>query len=145
MFTLLIVFHICICILLVITVLLQQGKGAEIGAVFGSSEALFGTSGPVTILNKVTTVLAALFMISSLALTYVGAHRGSGSIMEEVVKTTTPAVEQKTAPMEQQKAVVPETNKQKEAAKPAVAPKQETKQGQPKTSEKPTDGQDAKH
>ena len=87
MFTLLIVFHVLICILLVVTVLLQQGKGAEIGAVFGSSEALFGSSGPVTFLNKVTTVLAALFMISSLALTYVGAHRGSGSIMQNVVKT----------------------------------------------------------
>ncbi len=100
MFTLLIVFHVFICFLLVVTVLLQQGKGAEIGAVFGSSEALFGSSGPVTFLNKITTVLAALFMISSLALTYVGAHRGSGSIMQDVVKTMPVQPAQKAAPQE---------------------------------------------
>ncbi len=113
MFTLLIVLHIIICFLLVVTVLLQQGKGAEIGAVFGSSEALFGSSGPVTFLNKITTVLAALFMVSSLALTYVGAHRGSGSIMQGVVKTAPARVSTKAAPREPAAAVPPATAEEK--------------------------------
>jgi len=92
MFTLVIIIHIITCVLLVATVLLQQGKGAEIGAVFGASETLFGSSGPATFLNKLTTVVAVVFMITSLSLTYLSAHQGSESVMDEIEVTTTPAV-----------------------------------------------------
>ncbi len=84
MYTFVVVVHIIVCALLVLTVLLQQGKGAEIGAVFGSSEAVFGGAGPATFLNKVTTVLAVIFMVTSLGLTYLAAHRTGGSVMQGV-------------------------------------------------------------
>ncbi len=84
MFTFVVIIHIIVCIMMVLTVLLQQGKGAEIGAVFGSSETIFGSTGPATFLGKLTTALAVIFMITSLSLTYLSAHKGSGSIMEEV-------------------------------------------------------------
>jgi len=96
-YTVLIIIHIVTCILLIGAVLLQKGKGAEVGAVFGASEAIFGSAGPVSFLNKFTTGLAILFMITSLSLTYLLSHRGSGSVMEDVkvesapMETVTPA------------------------------------------------------
>ncbi len=89
MYPIIITIHVIVCVLMVLVVLLQQGKGAEIGAVFGSSEALFGSAGPATFLSKMTTILAVLFMVTSLSLSYMAAHRTSGSVMEDVgaVKT----------------------------------------------------------
>ena len=84
MFTILVIIHVIICILLVCTVLLQQGKGAEVGAVFGSSEAIFGSTGPTTFLSKMTSALAILFMLTSLTLTYLASHRGAESVMQDV-------------------------------------------------------------
>ncbi len=84
MFTILVIIHIIVCFLLVCTVLLQQGKGAEVGAVFGSSEAIFGSTGPTTFLSKMTSALAILFMLTSLSLTYLASHRGAESVMQDV-------------------------------------------------------------
>jgi len=84
MYTLLVTIHIIICIFLVCIVLLQKGKGAEIGAVFGSSETLFGAAGPATFLNKMTTVTAILFMLTSLSLTYMSAKMSNRSVMDSV-------------------------------------------------------------
>ncbi len=84
MFAFILTIHIIVCILMVLIVLLQQGKGAEVGAVFGSSEAIFGATGPTTFLGKATTVLAVVFMLTSLGLTYLSAHRTSGSVMESL-------------------------------------------------------------
>lgn len=70
MLTFITIVHILICIFLVFIVLIQSGKGAEMGAAFGgSSQTLFGSRGAATFLNKITTVVAVLFMLSSLALT----------------------------------------------------------------------------
>lgn len=70
MLTFITIVHILICIFLVFIVLIQSGKGAEMGAAFGgSSQTLFGSRGAATFLNKMTTVVAVLFMLSSLALT----------------------------------------------------------------------------
>ena len=90
MFTLVVIIHVVTCFLLVCTVLLQKGKGAEIGAVFGGSEAIFGPAGPTTFLGKATSVLAVVFMLTSITLTYMASHRGSASVMEGV-KATAPA------------------------------------------------------
>jgi preprotein translocase subunit SecG len=92
---LLIVIHVIVCIALIMIVLLQTGKGADMGAAFGggSSQTLFGSSGASTILSKATTVAAIVFMITSLGLAYVSSHRPGSSIMENVK----PPVEQ-TAP-----------------------------------------------
>lgn len=82
MFAFILTVHIIVCIIMVLIVLLQQGKGAEVGAVFGSSEAIFGTTGPTTFLGKMTAVLAVIFMLTSIGLTYLSAHRTAGSVME---------------------------------------------------------------
>ncbi|HVN64727.1 MAG TPA: preprotein translocase subunit SecG [Candidatus Binataceae bacterium] len=75
--------HIIVCIALCVVVLLQQGKGAEIGAVFGgSSQTVFGASGAGNALTKATWTLAALFFATSIFLALSSAKRTSGSIFE---------------------------------------------------------------
>ena len=69
MYTLVVVVHIIVCVLMILSILLQAGKGAEIGAAFGgSSQTVFGSRGPGTFLSKITIGAAILFMLSSLSL-----------------------------------------------------------------------------
>jgi preprotein translocase subunit SecG len=98
MYTLVVVVHIIVCTVLVLTVLLQHGKGATMGAVFGSSETIFGSAGPATFLSKVTTGTAILFMVTSLTLTYFAAHEVTESVMEDVPVTTQPLAPEIPAP-----------------------------------------------
>jgi preprotein translocase subunit SecG len=91
---LVIILHVIVCIVLILTVLLQAGKGASMGAVFGgSSQTVFGSSGPGTFLGKMTTVVAIIFMLTSFSLSYTASHKGS-SLMEGASRTAA----QKTAP-----------------------------------------------
>jgi len=91
---LVIILHVIVCIVLILTVLLQAGKGASMGAVFGgSSQTVFGSSGPGTFLGKMTTVVAVIFMLTSFSLSYTASRKGS-SLMEGASR---PAA-QKTAP-----------------------------------------------
>jgi preprotein translocase subunit SecG len=77
------VVHVIACIILVLVVLLQAGKGADMGAVFGgASSTIFGSSGAGNFLTRLTTGAAIVFMTTSLALTYIG-HGGHSSIMPE--------------------------------------------------------------
>lgn len=85
MTTLLIVVHTIVCLFLICIVLLQHGKGADVGATFGgSSQSLFGTEGPLPLLNKITTLAAIVFMGTSVALAYLSANKTSGSVMTDV-------------------------------------------------------------
>ena len=94
--TLVTVLHIIACLMLVFVVLLQAGKGADMGAAFGgSSQTIFGSSGPGTFLGKMTTVVAAVFMLTSLILSY-AIHKGV-SLMDSYSR---PAVE-RTVPQTQ--------------------------------------------
>lgn len=92
MATFILVIHLIVCIFLIFIVLIQSGKGAEMGAAFGgSSQTLFGARGAATFFSKLTTIAAIVFMITSLSLAVFTAKGGS------VVKKTTPsATEQKT-------------------------------------------------
>ena len=73
--------HVTVCITLVILILLQQGKGADVGAVFGgSSNTVFGASGAGNVLSRTTSALAVLFFATSLYLAYTSSQRASGSI-----------------------------------------------------------------
>jgi len=82
MVTILTIVHILVCVFLVSIVLLQHGKGADIGATFGGGgQSLFGTEGPVPILNKITTAAAVIFMVTSISLAYISAHRTTSSVM----------------------------------------------------------------
>lgn len=85
MTTILIVIHVIVSLFLICIVLLQHGKGADIGATFGgSSQSLFGTEGPLPLLNKITTAAAVVFMTTSVTLAYISAHKSSGSVMSKM-------------------------------------------------------------
>jgi preprotein translocase subunit SecG len=66
------VVHVIVCLALIMIVLLQTGKGADMGAVFGGagSQTLFGSTGGATFLGKLTTGAAVIFMLTSLTLAY---------------------------------------------------------------------------
>jgi preprotein translocase subunit SecG len=81
MVTIVVAIHVVICLALVIVILLQQGKGAEIGAVFGgSSQTVFGATGAGNVLTKVTWAMAAMFFATSIFLAYASTRRFTGSI-----------------------------------------------------------------
>ena len=83
--------HVIVCLVLILVVLLQAGKGANMGAVFGgSSQTIFGSSGPGTFLGKMTTAVAVIFMLTSLSLSYSASRKGS-SLMEGAAR---PAAQQ---------------------------------------------------
>ncbi len=72
------IIHIFVCIFLIAVVLLQRGKGAELGAAFGgSSQTLFGSRGAATFLSKMTTIAAVVFMITSLTLAVISTKGSS--------------------------------------------------------------------
>ena len=87
------VIHVLVSILLILVVLLQPGKSGDLGSVFGgggSSESVFGASGAVPFLSKVTRVLAVLFLLSSLTLGYFAAKNvGSSSVTDRPVTQQT--------------------------------------------------------
>ena len=93
----LIIIHITVCIALIMIVLLQTGKGADMGAAFGggSSQTLFGSTGASTFLSKATTAAAIIFMITSLGLAYLSSHRTG----ESVVTGTPVPIESQPAPV----------------------------------------------
>jgi preprotein translocase subunit SecG len=96
MIILITVVHVIACIILVLVVLLQAGKGADMGAVFGgASSTIFGSSGAGKFLTRLTTGAAVVFMTTSLALTWVGTRGGHSTLMPE--KGATKAVEQPVA------------------------------------------------
>src|SRR5690348_16066572 len=75
-------------------VLLQHGKGADMGAAFGSgsSGSLFGATGAANFLSRTTAILAVIFFISTLSLTFIGSHKpkASAGVLEGVI-TPVPA------------------------------------------------------
>jgi preprotein translocase subunit SecG len=91
--------HVVVCVILAAVVLLQQGKGADIGAVFGgSSQTLFGASGAGNLLTKVTGILALIFFITSLYLAYFSNARVSTSIFDRPIKSVAPGASAPSAP-----------------------------------------------
>ncbi|BDD88560.1 preprotein translocase subunit SecG [Desulfofustis limnaeus] len=122
--TLLIIVHVVVCLFLIGIVLLQHGKGADIGATFGgSSQSLFGTEGPLPLLNKITTLSAVIFMVTSVALAYIASQNSAGSVMSRAVEEK-PPVESTVEPQAQ--TVVPEGSETAPAvAEPPPAPAQQ--------------------
>ncbi|NIS75079.1 MAG: preprotein translocase subunit SecG [Deltaproteobacteria bacterium] len=95
MYTFVLVIHIVVALLLIAVVLMQTGKGAEIGAVFGgsSSQTIFGPTGPAGVLGKITAGAAIIFMVTSLILAYMSGAAPKKTLMDEV-----PAAQTETAP-----------------------------------------------
>jgi len=79
----LIILHVLVCLALIAIVLLQGGKGAQVGASFGagSSQTVFGASGGQSFMGKLTAGAAVIFMLTSLTLAYFYGQAGSGSVM----------------------------------------------------------------
>jgi preprotein translocase subunit SecG len=98
------ILHVLVSIGLILVVLLQTGKGAEIGAVFGgSSSTIFGSSGAGNFLTRLTTGMAIVFMITSLALGYFAGRKPSATIFDSRTPATAPSA-QPVAPAPQQSA-----------------------------------------
>ncbi len=78
MYTLVVIVHLIVCLFLIFIILIQSSKGAEMGAAFGgSSQTLFGSRGAATVLSKVTTIAAIVFMLTSLTLAIFSVRKGS--------------------------------------------------------------------
>jgi len=87
MHTLVIIIHVIACFLMIGAILLQSGKGAEIGAAFGgSSQTVFGSRGPANFLSKFTVVVAVVFMVTSLSLAILAKERTFSSTVIELKK-----------------------------------------------------------
>ena len=86
------VVHVIACFAIIGIVLIQSGKGADIGSAFGGagSQAVFGSMGTPTIVGKITTVIAIVFTITSFSLALFGGDRG-GSIVREPAPASVPA------------------------------------------------------
>ena len=120
MYIVLIIIHVLVCFLMVGAILLQSGKGAEIGASFGgSSQTVFGSRGPANFLSKFTVVVAAIFMLTSLSLAMLAKERTFSSTVIDL--------------------------KQKESSQPAPATTPTTPAAPAAESHNPSDSSSGKH
>lgn len=94
MYTIILALHVFVCILLIIAVLLQNSKSSDLGAALGGgSGEMFGPKAPSTIMNKITTIIAAAFLVLSLVLAILSGlgeksiMQGGGSVMQGVEST----------------------------------------------------------
>jgi preprotein translocase subunit SecG len=111
---LIVVVHVLIALAIIGLVLLQHGKGADMGSGFGggASSSLFGATGSANFLSRTTAVLATLFFISSLGLAYVATSRpkeGGGTVMDRA-----------TSQKKQEQSMKPAAEPEKPAAAPAA-------------------------
>ena len=99
MVILLTIVHVFVCVFLIIVVLLQSGKAADLAGAFGGmgSQTTFGPRGSATILSKATTAAAAMFMITALTLSIL-ATRGAGQASTVLDKAKAPAAQTQKAP-----------------------------------------------
>ncbi|PIE35475.1 preprotein translocase subunit SecG [candidate division KSB3 bacterium] len=111
------IIHVIMCLALIAIVLLQTGKGASMGAAFGGgSNTIFGGAGPASFLNKITTVAAIVFMLTSFTLAILSSQGVSSSKVLDA------------APIEQ-------TQPASETATPATGEKEGTESTTPKETE----------
>jgi preprotein translocase subunit SecG len=92
--------HVVACVFLIVVVLLQRGKGADMGAVFGGggSQTLFGSTGAGNVLTKLTGAMAVTFMITSLTLALSERERPSSALIERLPQATAPVAPAPDAP-----------------------------------------------
>ncbi len=104
--TLVLIVHVLAAASVIGLVLLQHGKGADMGAAFGSgtSGSLFGVSGSANFLSRATAIAVALFFVTSIVLAYMAGHKAE---LNSVVKSA--PVETKTQPLAPKVPAVPET------------------------------------
>ena len=119
MYTLAVSIHLIVCFLMIAAILLQAGKGAEIGASFGgSSQTVFGSRGPGTFLSKVTVGAAIVFMLSSLSLAMLSKQANTSST---VIDLHPPSHQESSSSTEETSTVVPPTEGETSSATPPEA------------------------
>jgi len=123
---LIIIVHIIVCLILIFAVLLQSGKAADLAGAFGGggSQTAFGARGTASLLSKVTTASAVLFMLTSLGLWILSGREGSSVVGGEKAPMTT------TAPQ-------PKPEDKAAAETPAAKPGEKTDQQQPPAAADP--------
>ena len=136
MYTLTVVIHLIVCFLMIAAILLQAGKGAEIGAAFGgSSQTVFGSRGPGTFLSKVTVGAAIIFMLSSLSLALLSKRENTSSA---VIDLHTPAAQESSTPDASSNS--PASSEEAQPAEESVPPAADTEAN---TSPPPTETEPA--
>ena len=119
MSTLLIIIHIINCLVLILAVLLQSGKSADLAGAFGGvgSQTAFGARGSASVLSRVTQACAIIFMLTSLGLWAISA-KGTKSVLsgEQAPQTTTAPATQPAAPPAEKPAQPPTEKKEGAAA-----------------------------
>lgn len=98
LFFVVVIIQVISALTIIALVLLQHGKGADMGAAFGSGSAgsLFGSSGSSNFLSRCTAIAAAVFFVATMALVYVSNHQSgsqSAGLMDQVQKPVKPATE----------------------------------------------------
>jgi preprotein translocase subunit SecG len=130
LYYLVVIVHIIACLFLIAVVLLQQGKGQDLASAFGGggTQTAFGPRGSATVLSRATTILAAVFMLTSLGLS-LGRPR-SGGILDQVPTTaSSPAPAASAAPVSVPPATTPASAPASAPAAPAEAPAAEKPAG----------------
>jgi len=135
MFIVISIIHVLVCVAIILIILLQSGKGADLGAAFGgSSQTIFGSGGAATFLSKMTTAVAVVFMLTSLGLALMSAPTTEKSIME-----TAPP------PVTQEEPALPDSNQPVQPISPADQADQasQPEQAQPAPAPASQEGADA--
>lgn len=113
--------HVLLAVVLIILVLLQHGKGADMGAAFGSGSAgsLFGASGSANFLSRSTGMVAAMFFATSMSLTYLSGNQTKDasviSIMDQVEETETVSSDLERKPAIEDNVEIPDTRSNSKA------------------------------
>lgn len=125
--TLAVVFHVLLAVAIIGIVLLQRGKGADAGAGFGAgaSGTVFGARGSASFLSRTTAVLATLFFLTSLGLTYLFSQHKEATSVVDTVTQDAPAPVTTTTPLPSRPAT-PATNTPAPATSTETAPSQQT-------------------
>jgi preprotein translocase subunit SecG len=154
LYSLILGLHIIVCLLLVIVVLLQSGKSADLAGAFGGmgSQSTFGPRGSASFLSKLTTTLAVLFMVTSLSLWILASNRSKPkTVVDGVQQEQTTPTTQTPAATDTEKAT--KTGEQQATDKPAATTTEPGTSQEKKSSdtqkkesgqEKPPDSTDSK-
>jgi len=135
--------HVLVCLFLILVVLAQQGKGQDLASAFGGggSSAAFGARGTATLLSKITTVGAVIFMLTSLGLSYLRPAISGGTVVPD---QEPPAAEAPEAPWLEEGAVPPDSEEPPgeeaspdEPATPDSEKPEAPPEPEPKTEQKP--------
>jgi preprotein translocase subunit SecG len=137
------IIHVIVCLILILAVLLQSGKAADLAGAFGGmgSQSVFGPRGAATLLTKVTTISAILFMITSLGLWILSSKgttrsvlSGEESATQKTPATTTDVKKEAEEPTAKQGATKPDEEKKAAETEKKAA---ETEKKPPETKKKP--------